>query len=424
MENYNNLSNSYISKNKKIIIGVSLLISTIIVFFMGLVIGLNKQIDLKNEGIFSNEGGKVLNTDALPEYLTKDVNFKLFWKVWDIIRNKYIDRDQITDAQLFYGSMRGVVAALDDPYSVFLDPVIAEEFTEELSGKFEGIGAEIGMKQERLIIISPLLDSPAEKAGLKAGDKVMAIDEVDTTGISLDESVKQIRGEKGSEVVLTIAREGADSFLNMKIIRDTIDIKSVTFEMKDDVAFIKLTHFNQDSAQEFGDIVNELLIKVPKGIVLDMRNNAGGYLDVAVEIGGYWIKEGEVVVKESFGDVDLDRNYVSSGNEILKSFKTVVLVNGGSASASEIVAGALQDLNLATVIGEVTFGKGSVQELEQLSDGSSIKITVARWLTPYGRSIDKEGITPNEIVELTETDYENDVDPQLNRALEIINNDQ
>jgi len=390
---------------------------------MGLVIGLNKQIDLKNEGIFSNEGGKVLNTDALPEYLTKDVNFKLFWKVWDIIRNKYIDRDQITDAQLFYGSMRGVVAALDDPYSVFLDPVIAEEFTEELSGKFEGIGAEIGMKQERLIIISPLLDSPAEKAGLKAGDKVMAIDEVDTTGISLDESVKQIRGEKGSEVVLTIAREGADSFLNMKIIRDTIDIKSVTFEMKDDVAFIKLTHFNQDSAQEFGDIVNELLIKVPKGIVLDMRNNAGGYLDVAVEIGGYWIKEGEVVVKESFGDVDLDRNYVSSGNEILKSFKTVVLVNGGSASASEIVAGALQDLNLATVIGEVTFGKGSVQELEQLSDGSSIKITVARWLTPYGRSIDKEGITPNEIVELTETDYENDVDPQLNRALEIINND-
>ncbi|MBT4121394.1 peptidase S41, partial [bacterium] len=184
-----------------------------------------------------------------------------------------------------------------------------------------------------------------------------------------------------------------------------------------------LTHFNQDTAQEFGEIVNELLTKSPKGVILDLRNNAGGYLDVAIEIAGYWVKNGDVVVKESFGDVEIDRNYNSTGQEQLASYKTVVIVNGGSASASEIVAGALQDFELANVVGEVTFGKGSVQELEQLSDGSSVKITIARWLTPFGRSIDKEGVAPDEIVEFTEENYENEEDPQLDRALEIINNE-
>ena len=279
------------------------------------------------------------------------------------------------------------------------------------------------MKQERLTIISPLPESPAEKAGLKPGDKVMAIDGNETTGISLDEAVKQIRGEKGTEVILTVARENADSFLDITITRDTIDIKSVVLEMKDNIGYIKLTHFNQDTAQEFGEIVNELLTKSPKGVILDLRNNAGGYLDVAIEIAGYWVKNGDVVVKESFGDVEIDRNYNSTGQEQLASYKTVVIVNGGSASASEIVAGALQDFELANVVGEVTFGKGSVQELEQLSDGSSVKITIARWLTPFGRSIDKEGVAPDEIVEFTEENYENEEDPQLDRALEIINNE-
>ncbi|MBT3690234.1 S41 family peptidase [bacterium] len=423
MESYSNLPSGYNLKNKKIILGVSLLILAIIIFFIGLVVGLNKQLDLEKSPSGIQDTGRVLNTDALPEYLAKDVNFKLFWKVWDIIRSKYIDRDQITDAQLFYGSMKGVVAALGDPYSVFLDPVISEEFTEELSGKFQGIGAEIGMKQERLTIISPLPESPAEKAGLKPGDKVMAIDGNETTGISLDEAVKQIRGEKGTEVILTVARENADSFLDITITRDTIDIKSVVLEMKDNIGYIKLTHFNQDTAQEFGEIVNELLTKSPKGVILDLRNNAGGYLDVAIEIAGYWVKNGDVVVKESFGDVEIDRNYNSTGQEQLASYKTVVIVNGGSASASEIVAGALQDFELANVVGEVTFGKGSVQELEQLSDGSSVKITIARWLTPFGRSIDKEGVAPDEIVEFTEENYENEEDPQLDRALEIINNE-
>ena len=413
MESYSNLPSGYNLKNKKIILGVSLLILAIIIFFIGLVVGLNKQLDLEKSPSGIQDTGRVLNTDALPEYLAKDVNFKLFWKVWDIIRSKYIDRDQITDAQLFYGSMKGVVAALGDPYSVFLDPVISEEFTEELSGKFQGIGAEIGMKQERLTIISPLPESPAEKAGLKPGDKVMAIDGNETTGISLDEAVKQIRGEKGTEVILTVARENADSFLDITITRDTIDIKSVVLEMKDNIGYIKLTHFNQDTAQEFGEIVNELLTKSPKGVILDLRNNAGGYLDVAIEIAGYWVKNGDVVVKESFGDVEIDRNYNSTGQEQLASYKTVVIVNGGSASASEIVAGALQDFELANVVGEVTFGKGSVQELEQLSDGSSVKITIARWLTPFGRSIDKEGVAPDEIVEFTEQNYENEEDPQL-----------
>lgn len=398
------------------------IILLIIVFFIGLVVGLNRKISLEaNPGDAALNGGKVLNTDTLPDYLAKDVNFKLFWKVWDIIKSKYIDRQQIADTQLFYGSLKGVVEALNDPYSVFLEPEISKEFTEELSGKFEGIGAEIGLKNDRLTIIAPLPESPAAKAGIKPQDKVLAIDGKDTAGISLDEALHQIRGEKGTKVVLTIGREGTEKPFDITITRDTIDVRSVTYEIKNKIVYIRLTHFNEDTGQEFQGIVNEILTKSPKGIILDLRNNAGGYLEIAIEIAGYWVKNGDSVVKESFGDTELDRNYAAHGNEQFKSYQTVILVNGGSASAAEIVAGALQDYNIAKLVGETTFGKGSVQELQTLSDGSSVKLTIARWLTPQGRSIDQKGIEPDIAVQLTEEDFNNNKDPQLDKALELLN---
>jgi len=419
--NLNPPSSNFKHYHQSFVILSLVIIFLIIAFFIGLIIGLNKQIDSTTAEINQIDSSKVLNSDTIPEYLTKDVNFKLFWKVWDIVKTKYIDRGQLTDAQLFYGSLKGLVASLEDPYSVFLNPQISEDFTEELSGKFEGIGAEIGIKNDRLTIISPLPDSPAEKAGLKSQDKVISIDDRDTTGISLDEAVKLIKGEKGTKVTLTVARGETPDILEISINRDTIDIKSVRWELlDDDIALIKLTHFNGDTGNEFQQVINELLIKPPKDIILDMRNNAGGYLEIAIEIAGYWVKNGDVVVKESYGNIETDKNYIAHGNEQLKNFPTVILVNGGSASASEIVAGALQDFQSAKIIGETTFGKGSVQELEQLSDGSSVKITVARWLTPFGRSIEEKGITPDIEIELTEEDYNNDKDPQLDKALEIL----
>jgi len=419
----NNNLFGYIKKPKshKAVFITALFFLLIIFFLAGWAVGASRS--------FSNAGvpgqvnpGQVLNTDSLPDYLTKDVNFKLFWKVWDIIREKYIDKDKITNAQLFYGALSGSVAALNDPYSVFLTPADSEEFNEELSGRFEGIGAEIGMKNDRLTVISPLPDSPAAKAGVRALDKIIAIDGKETTGISLDVAVKSIRGERGSTVVLTIAREGENEFKDISIVRDQIKVESVLWEMKNNnIAYIRLTNFNNDTADSFRQKVNEVLTKSPKGIILDLRNNPGGFLDTAIELAGYWVANGQVVVKEEFNDPELNQDYSSHGQGLLKDYPIVVLVNQASASASEILAGALQDYGLAKTVGMQTFGKGSVQELEKLNDGSSIKITVARWLTPQGRYIDQNGIAPDIEVDLTKEDYDNNRDPQLDKALEILN---
>lgn len=397
---------------------IAVIIFIIIAFFIGVMFGLNRQVSKnKSGGNTEAGGGKVLNTDSLPDYLAKDVNFKNFWKVWDIIKTKHIDRGQITDTQLYYGALKGVVDALDDPYTVFFNPETSKEFSDELQGKFEGIGAEIGLREERLTVIAPLSDSPAEKAGLKPLDRITAIDDQDTTGIALDEAVKLIRGDKGTTVTLSVIHQGQTEVKKITITRDTIKIKSVTYQNKDGYAYIKISNFNSDTNALFLEAVTELVKTSPKGVILDLRNDPGGYLDMAVAIAGYWVERGQAVVKEEFNDAELNQDYNSSGLAQLKDYPTVVLVNGGSASASEIVAGALQDYGLATIIGTTTFGKGSVQELEKLSDGSSVKITIARWLTPQGRTIEKNGITPDLIVEMKEEDYEANKDPQLDQAI-------
>jgi len=321
---------------------------------------------------------------------------------------------------LFYGAVSGMVYALGDSHSVFLNPEITDEFTRELNGSFYGIGIEIGKRKGYLVVISPLADSPAERAGLKPGDKILAVDNYDLTDASVDEAVTLIRGDRGSDVTLMILSKNETSTKEVTITRDKIDIPSVEYNLEDDIAIIKITDFNNDTGDRFIKAAQKVLRDNPRGIILDLRNNPGGYLSTAVEIASSWLEPGQVVVRESFSDKHKDKSYEALVKDSLANFKTIVLVNDGSASASEIVAGALQDYGQATIVGETTFGKGSVQQLISLEDGSSVKLTTADWLTPNGRTIENQGITPDIEINLTIEDYENDLDPQMDKAKELI----
>jgi carboxyl-terminal processing protease len=273
-------------------------------------------------------GGTVSNVGELPEHLSKDVDFNLFWKVWDLVKKNYVHQP-VADTKLFYGALSGIVSSLDDPYSVFFDPDTAKKFQQELEGSFDGIGAELGIKDKQLTIIAPLPDTPAARAGLKAGDKILAIDGKDTTDMALDYAVSLIRGTKGTEVNLTVWREGWEKPQDFKIARDKIEIASVKWEMKGDIAYIEINHFNEDTSAKFNQAVNEVITKNPKGLILDLRNNPGGFLDTAVEVAGEWI-ENDVVVIEQMDDGQKNEER-SSGLARLQNLKTVVLINEGSA---------------------------------------------------------------------------------------------
>lgn len=365
----------------------------------------------------SNGGGIVRNADKpLPDHLSKDTDFDLFWDVWKRVKEESYKTDT-PDTKLFYGAVGGIVTSLDDPYSIFLDPEKAKDFNESLSGSFDGIGAELGMKKNQLLIIATLPDMPAEKAGIRAGDKILAVDKKATTGMTIDEAVTKIRGKRGTKVTLTIYRDGEPKERDIEIVRDKIVIQSVKWEMKSDgIGYIQIVHFTQDTAAKFKEAAQSLLAKKMKRLVVDLRNDPGGYLDAAVNIAGYWI-DGKTVVIERYADGTQDE-YKGHVIPLLERVPTVVLINKGSASASEIVAGALQDEGRAVLIGEQSFGKGSVQDVQRLSDGSELKLTIANWFTPKGRTIQDEGIKPDISVEMTDEDYKNKKDPQLERAFE------
>lgn len=363
------------------------------------------------------EGGEVTGKDTIPEYLTKDVDFDVFWDAWELIQEHYVDQP-INETQMLYGALTGLTASVGDPHTVFFDPDTTESFQQELNGSFEGIGAEIAIKNNQLLIVSPLDGSPAKDAGIRSGDKIYAIDGQDTAGMSLDQAVSLIRGPKGTEVVLTISRDGLEDVQEIVIVRDTIDINSVELRFQDDVAVLELSYFHEDTLGDFNDAVKEIIEKNPKGIILDMRGNPGGFLDSAVAIASEWVEDGVIVYEKDSEERLTEHDAV--GTARLAGYPTVVLINGGSASGSEIVAGALQDYGIAQVLGEQSFGKGSVQTLIPLDDGSSIKITIAKWLTPNKNTIEEQGITPEIEVELTEEDFNNDRDPQLDRALELL----
>lgn len=346
------------------------------------------------------------------------VNPQLFEEVWNTISERYVN-GPVDQKALFYGAIRGLVAGLEDPYSRFLDPEETEVFNQELSGSFEGIGTEIGIKDDQLTIIAPLPNSPAAAAGLQPGDRILAIDGVDTVGMAIDTAVNRIRGEKGTEVTLIIRSADEPESREVTIIRDVIIVESVSWSMLDtSIAYVEINHFDSDTDENFRTIAQEIVLKNPQGLIIDVRNNPGGFLDSVVTVTGTFFSNNELVVIEASGSER--KEYHAESQPIFADIPTVVLVNQGSASASEIFAGALQDHDRATIVGEQTFGKGSVQDYEQFSDGSSLKLTVSKWLTPLGNSIDVHGITPDIEVVLTDDDYNNDRDPQLDRAIELL----
>ncbi len=393
---------------KKFTIVISLILALLVCLGVGFFIGQESIPSVeKIEGLINKELGK-----------PQELDFGLFWDTWDLIEEKYAGRLKLNQQEMIYGAISGMVKSLRDPYTIFMDPEDSHRFLEDIKGSFEGIGTEIGIKGGVLTIIAPLENTPAKRAGLKAGDKIIKIDDTLTAELTLDEAVNLIRGPKGTKVTLTIIR--AEDSKEIEIIRSVIDIPEVRWELKQDyIAYIDIYHFSDEVSQEFTKTASEVLASNAKGVILDLRNNPGGYLERAVDIAGWFLEKGTLVAIEDFGN-NQKKEYRASGNARLKDFPLVVLINQGSASGSEILAGALRDNKGTKLIGEKSFGKGSVQQLEKLKDGSSIKITVAKWLTPKGVSITDEGLEPDIEVELTEEDYNNNRDPQLDEAVKIL----
>lgn len=391
-------------------------------FFSGLQLGgglsLEDNLEANAFSIFQNSSQPVTGADLAP-----------FWRVWNLMEKKFVvgsTTQKMNNEVLLQGAIKGLVDSYGDPYSVYLPPADAEQFQEDISGNFSGVGMEVGMRNGIVTVITPLPNTPAERAGIVAGDAVVRIDGASTEGMSIDQAVNKIRGEKGTEVKLTIFREGETEFKEISIVRDTILIPTIDTEIQGDVFIIKLYSFNAIAELKMQEALREYVGSGANKIILDLRGNPGGFLQSAVSIAGYFLPTGKVVVRENFGENTQEQVFRSQGKS-LKSYtpeEVVVLINGGSASASEILAGALKEHGVATLIGENTFGKGSVQELVQLPDGSSLKVTVARWLTPNGTSISDGGLAPNIIIRRTPQQVLEDVDPQLEAALKWLKGDR
>lgn len=394
-------------------VGIVLIICA---FGVGVLVGRNSG-GAGNSASTSTPITQVINFNRSVNH-SDSVEFDQFWDVWDKIKSKYV-KQPVKDADLFYGAMQGMVYGLGDPYSVYFPPKPAEEFNKSLSGELSGIGAEIGIKQNQLMVIAPLASSPAAKAGLRPGDKILAIDKLITVGMDVNTAVGKIRGPAGTTTTLAIGRDRVVKPFDVTITRATINVPAITFSLKPgNIAYLRIMQFNENSIPEFRQALALIEANHARGLIIDLRNNPGGYLDAAVALASEWIQTG-TIVSERFSD-GRENTHETEGSHRLKGYKTIVLQNGGSASASEILAGALQDYGLATVVGEKSFGKGSVQDFEQLPDGSAIKITVAEWLTPKGKNINEKGITPD--VEVPE-DFEKEAvgqDVMIDKALEIL----
>ena len=323
---------------------------------------------------------------------------------------------QLDVRKLEEGMRQGLVKAAGDPYTEYLNPEASKELEEDLSGSFEGIGAELGKDKESIVIVSPIAGFPAEKAGLKPKDIIAEINGESTYDLTLSEAVKKIRGPKGTKVKLGIIRDG--KVLEFEITRDQIVIPSVTSEVVDgNIGVIKISRFGEDTTGLVTEYAKELKAKNVKAVILDLRGNPGGLLPVSVDVASIWLKKGDTVLQEK-RDGQVIKTYFASGNPILNGIPTVILINEGSASASEIVAGALKDNNAATLIGEKSYGKGSVQEIHKLDLGGALKVTIARWFTPGGRNIDKEGIEPDQKVTISDEDAAAGRDPQQAAAIQ------
>ena len=348
----------------------------------------------------------------------KNLDFSLFWIAWDRLAESYLDKSALKPQEMIYGAIKGMVASLGDPYTVFLPPEENEEVKEDLNGTFEGVGIQLGYRDEQLAVIAPLSGMPAEKEGIRAGDLILRIDDKETIDITLPEAVNLIRGPKGTTVKLTLLHQGEKEPYVVTIVRATILVPSVEVDfLEEDIAHLKLMRFGDRTSDEWERAVSRILTHQPtvKGIILDLRNNPGGYLSGSVFITSEFLSHGVVVKQEDASG--RTESYPVDRTGKLFTQPLVVLVNQGSASASEIVAGALQEYKRAEIVGDLTFGKGTIQEAEDLPGGSGLHITTARWLLPSGASLDKNGIVPDNLIE---ENPETEEDEQLQEAIAIL----
>jgi carboxyl-terminal processing protease len=409
---------------------ISALVLIVATFFAGISVGTSSKED-------SYSINPVISSSGVAIKDPHEVDMTAFWKVWTTLDNRFVGTST-TDAQKMYGAMSGLTDSYKDSYTMFFPPQESKAFQEEVSGNFGGIGAEISEKDGYVTIVTPLKGTPAEKAGLKPGDKILKINATSTKGMSSENAISLIRGEAGTKVTLTIYRDGAKEPLVIPIVRGIIDVPVIEtkivskdgtissstkkiIDRENDVFVISLYSFTSNSAQLFRNALRQFIDSGTHRLIIDLRGNPGGYLDAAVDIASWFLPSGKIVLKEKEGKEGKERDYRSKGYSIFNdNLKLAVLVDKGSASASEILAGALSDNGVATLVGTQTFGKGSVQQVIDITEDTSLKVTIAKWFTPKGKSISEVGIKPDVIVEYKKDDVKNNKDPQLMKAVEIV----
>lgn len=419
-------------------ITASVLIS-IAIFILGLYVGFSANLERAEppEGLVNTENAVVSETDFAP-----------FWKAWQVLDEKFVPTKISTSTsspatttstiqEKVWGAISGLTNSLGDPYTVFFPPEESKTFETEISGNFEGVGMEIGIKDDIVTVVAPLKGNPAQKAGILAGDKIISIDGQSTMNMSVDKAVKLIRGKVGTKVKITVIREGKREPLEFTIIREIINIPTVDTEIRggkiadgnegnggkiiDGVFIIRLYNFYSTSPNLFRDALRKFIVSGSDKLILDLRGNPGGYLEASVDMASWFLPIGKIVVSEDFGKNATPQIYRSKGYNIFnRNLKMVVLVDGGSASASEILAGALKEHGIAKLVGTRTFGKGSVQEVVKITPDTSLKVTIARWLTPLGNSISENGLAPDFEVKLIQEEFLKGKDAQLDKAIEVL----
>jgi carboxyl-terminal processing protease len=359
------------------------------------------------------------NTD-----LVDRAQFDPFWKAWSVLQNRYVEAASTTPETRVFGAIKGLASSYGDPYTTFFPPVESKTFQEEIAGNFEGVGMEIGIKEDQLRVVSPLKNSPAEKAGVRTGDIIVKIGDKFTNDMSVDAAVKLIRGKQGTEVKITFLPQGATKTVERSIVRQVINIPTIETSTKPGGIFvIKLFSFSAQSASLFRGALREFIESGNHKLVLDLRGNPGGYLDAAWDMASWFLPAGKTVIIEDFGKNADQKFYRSKGyNVFTDKLKMVILVDGGSASASEILSGALREHGVTKLVGTKTFGKGSVQELVNITSNTSLKVTIARWLTPNGHNLSHDGLDPDYEVKVTEKDIAVLKDVQMEKAIEVLNN--
>ena len=378
-------------------------------------------------GVYFGASGKTASSSTFFDGTTPpdQVNFGPLWKAWEVLEEKYVSSTstkQVTAEDKLWGTIQGLAGSYGDPYTVFMPPEDRKVFEADISGSFGGVGMEIGKRNDVLTVIAPLKGTPAAAAGILTGDKVLEINGDSTDKLSVDEAIRKIRGEVGTTVKLTIQREGSTELKPVSIVRAVISVPPLATELRADGIFvIELYSFSATSPGAFREALREFSVSGTDKLILDLRGNPGGFLEAAVDIASWFLPAGKVIVTEHFGGDKDDRIYRSKGyNVFTDNLKMAILINEGSASASEILAGALQQHTKEKLIGENSYGKGSVQELIPITSDTSLKVTVAQWLTPNGSSISDGGLKPDIEVKLTAEDLEKGKDPQLEKAVQLL----